>query len=109
MAKKQKPVESPPSSGAVPLEIAFKGDVFTVFFEINNQEVTLHSDPNGGLSKKFADFPPGKINILLHVKGLNTTAWSLILTYGGTKVFDRSAKISGGMSHLTAAVELNEP
>jgi hypothetical protein len=89
-----------------PLTIVFKGDVFTVYFEINNREVTLHADADGSLKKTFEDFPPGRIDVLLHVKGLNTTAWSLTMSYKGNAVLEEQGAITKGFSHLEQSVEL---
>jgi len=106
MAKKKRKVKRR-AAAKRPLEIAFTGDVFTVFFEIDGEEVTLHADPGGGLKKTFEDFPAGTIEILLHVKGLNTTKWALLMKYDGKTVVDEKDKISGGFSRFIESVTLS--
>jgi hypothetical protein len=103
---KEKPAGKARSSPKRPLEITFSGDVFTIFFEIDNHEVTLHGDPGGGFKRTFEDFPPGSINILLHVKGLNTTAWALTLKYDGKPALAEQGHIQDGFSHLVEPVTL---
>lgn len=90
-----------------PLEITFTGDVYTVYLEINSHEVDLHGDGGGTYKRTFADYPPGQIKVLLHVKGINTTAWNLTMKYAGQALLAENGVIRGGFSHLDETVVLS--
>lgn len=96
----------PHGAAGKPLAIAFSGDVFTVFFELNNQEVTLRSDGGNTLARTFTSFPSGPLQVLLHAKGLNGTAWTLTMKYGADTVLDEQGTITSGFSHLVRALVL---
>jgi hypothetical protein len=89
------------------IDVTFRGDVFSVYLELEGEEIDLSFDVNDNSWKRKVQMPVvGGLNVFMNARGINGTAWTLSLKVDGKGPHDEEGVVKKGRGRLDTELPL---